>query len=164
MMSASPDQLMQEIDDLLRGIFHRYLKHGDGPPQHLDTTIGQIHCLHTIDHLGAPSMSELADALQLQPGTVTGLVDALVEGGLVTRRDDPDDRRVVRAALTAKGKRGRDRRRKAMRQRLMKLLGDIGEDDLRQVHQALTVLHDAAVRRAGERHGNPDPGDKEREG
>ena len=75
-----------------------------------------------------------------------------------------DDRGVVRAALTATGMGGRERRRKALRQRLMKLLGDIGEDDLRQVHQALTVLHDAAVRRAGERHGNPDPGDKEREG
>ena len=152
---------MQGIDDLLRGIVHRYLKHGHGPPTHLDITIGQVHCLHTIDHLGTPSMSELADALRLQPGTVTGLADGLVEHGLVERRDDPEDRRVVRVALTAKGKRGRDRRRKAMRRRLMALLGDIGDDDLRQVHQALAVLHAAAVSRAGDRRGRGRPGEPE---
>jgi DNA-binding MarR family transcriptional regulator len=93
-------------------------------------------------------MSELADALGLQPATVTGLVDGLVEEGLVERRDDPADRRIVRVALTEKGERGREQHRTAMRERLMDLLGDIGDEELKQIHSALAVLHGAAVRRA----------------
>jgi DNA-binding MarR family transcriptional regulator len=93
-------------------------------------------------------MSELSEALQLQPSTVTGLVDALVELELVERRDDPEDRRVVRAALTAKGAQGRESRRRAIRQRLAGLLGEIDDDGLRSIHSALTILHDAATNAA----------------
>ena len=37
-------------------------------------------------------------------GNVTGLTDQLVKEGLVTREDDPDDRRSYRVALTPKGR------------------------------------------------------------
>jgi MarR family transcriptional regulator, transcriptional regulator for hemolysin len=44
---------------------------------------------------------ELADMLDLQPITLTRLIDRLCESGLIERRADPDDRRAKRLYLTA---------------------------------------------------------------
>jgi MarR family transcriptional regulator, transcriptional regulator for hemolysin len=43
---------------------------------------------------------ELADTLDLQPITVTRLIDRLCDSGLIERRSDPDDRRAKRLYLT----------------------------------------------------------------
>lgn len=51
------------------------------------------------------SIRELADSLQLKHQATVGLVDRCQEAGLVERRADPIDRRVVRIALTLKGRR-----------------------------------------------------------
>jgi DNA-binding transcriptional ArsR family regulator len=70
-----------------------------------ETTPGQLRCLTVVAHLGQPAMSGLAERLGLSPGTVTGLVDALVARGLVKRLRDAEDRRIVRLRLTAEGRR-----------------------------------------------------------
>ena len=40
----------------------------------------------------------------LTPGSISVAVDRLVKKGLVSRKDDPDDRRVRQVELTAKGR------------------------------------------------------------
>lgn len=150
-MNASREELVTEIDGLLREVVRGYRRPSHALPTDLDVTVGQIHCARTIGRLGNPTMSELAEALRLHPSTVTSLVDALVERGLVERRDDVDDRRIVRVALTEKGKRRRARHREAMRARLRELMGDIDDEDLRRIHSALTILRNAAARKAKDR-------------
>jgi DNA-binding MarR family transcriptional regulator len=54
---------------------------------------------------GAPlSLVELAGKLGLEKSTVSRLVDALVDEGLVERAESADDRRYVALGLTAEGK------------------------------------------------------------
>jgi DNA-binding MarR family transcriptional regulator len=48
-------------------------------------------------------LGELAEALDSTPRNITGLVDHLERDGLVERVPDADDRRSVRARLTAAG-------------------------------------------------------------
>ncbi len=50
----------------------------------------------------APGMrqNELADLLEVEPITVSRMIDRLVESGLLERRSDPDDRRAWRIYLT----------------------------------------------------------------
>ncbi|MEU6024313.1 MarR family winged helix-turn-helix transcriptional regulator [Micromonospora sp. NPDC048871] len=55
------------------------------------------------DGLGHP-MSEVAAEASLPPGTLTKLVDQLVDRNLVFRRVDPVDRRRIRAYLTTRGR------------------------------------------------------------
>ncbi|GIF26268.1 DNA-binding MarR family transcriptional regulator [Actinoplanes tereljensis] len=50
-------------------------------------------------------MTELADGAFLPPGSLTRLVDHLVDGNLLHRRTDDADRRRVRAYLTPRGHR-----------------------------------------------------------
>jgi DNA-binding MarR family transcriptional regulator len=51
-----------------------------------------------------PSIGELSNILVERQHSVSGLVDRASAAGLVRRVTDPDDRRVVRVALTPKGK------------------------------------------------------------
>jgi MarR family transcriptional regulator, transcriptional regulator for hemolysin len=48
--------------------------------------------------------SELADLLEVQPITLTRLIDRLCENGLIERRSDPSDRRAKRLFLTPAAK------------------------------------------------------------
>jgi len=54
---------------------------------------------------GLPTVGEVADHLLLRHHSVVGLVDRAVLAGLVQRRSDPDDQRVVRLELTQQGAR-----------------------------------------------------------
>ena len=50
------------------------------------------------------SLSDLGKYLDVTKGNVTGLVDRMERDGLAKRKDDPKDRRVIRAIITPKGK------------------------------------------------------------
>jgi len=58
-------------------------------------------------HLGdrGPTVGDLADSLLLRHHSAVELIDRAEEAGLVRRVHDPDDRRVVRLRLTARGTR-----------------------------------------------------------
>lgn len=62
--------------------------------------------LNLLRHLvpGAPApMISLAKALRCDDSNVTGLVDKLEERGMISRRGDPNDRRVKLVVLTDQG-------------------------------------------------------------
>ncbi|MCF0095038.1 MarR family winged helix-turn-helix transcriptional regulator [Micromonospora sp. MH99] len=67
----------------------------------LTTEAWRVLCL-LADGQGHP-MSEVSVEASLPPGTLTKLVDQLVDRNLVFRRIDPLDRRRIRAYLTARG-------------------------------------------------------------
>jgi DNA-binding MarR family transcriptional regulator len=50
-----------------------------------------------------PTIGEVAESLLLRHHSAVGLVDRAEKAGLVERREDPADRRVVRLRLTAQG-------------------------------------------------------------
>ena len=85
----------------------------------------RLSALSVIAFAGPLSLAELAAAEQVTPPTMSRIVDALVELGLVTREVPADDRRSVRIAATAKGievmEAGRERRVSALVKRLQGL-------------------------------------------
>ena len=52
---------------------------------------------------GPPTISDVADHLLIRHHSAVGAVDRAVAAGLVERRDDPGDRRIVRLSLTERG-------------------------------------------------------------
>jgi MarR family transcriptional regulator for hemolysin len=53
-----------------------------------------------LDRHEGLNQSELAETLDLQPITLTRLLDKLSDSGLIERRPDPEDRRAKRLFLT----------------------------------------------------------------
>jgi DNA-binding MarR family transcriptional regulator len=68
----------------------------------LDLTVQQAELLCQANH-DSPSFGELARRLGCDKTNVTGMVDRLVQRGLLTRQPDPADRRVSRVVLTEEG-------------------------------------------------------------
>src|SRR4051812_22303100 len=74
----------------------------------------QLSALSVIVFGGPVTLGALADAEQVRPPTITKLIAALEEAGLVEREADVQDRRVMRVKATRRGARllheGRKRR------------------------------------------------------
>ena len=85
----------------------------------------RLSALSVVAFAGPLSLAELAAAEQVRPPTMSRIVDALVAAGLVTRHADTRDRRSVRIAVTAEGRKvmeaGRERRVRALAERLGRL-------------------------------------------
>ncbi len=74
----------------------------------------QLSALAMVERHGPLTLGELADHEQVSPPTISRVVVKLESDGLLTRQPDPDDGRVTRVLVTAKGKAllGTSRRRK----------------------------------------------------
>jgi DNA-binding MarR family transcriptional regulator len=85
----------------------------------------RLSALSVVVFAGPMSLAELAAAEQVKPPTMSRIVDALVERGLVTRIAKPGDRRSVEIEATSEGSQlldaGRERRVQALIARLKKL-------------------------------------------
>src|SRR5690349_22226468 len=63
-----------------------------------------LHVLTVLESDGPLSMGKLADALDVSVASATGIVDRMEDRGLVERRREGDDRRVVQVAATDAGR------------------------------------------------------------
>ena len=68
-----------------------------------DLTLSQFGVLEALLHCGPMTQGELAGKLLRSCGSVTSVVDILERRGLVDRERSEEDRRLVRAKLTAEG-------------------------------------------------------------
>jgi DNA-binding MarR family transcriptional regulator len=97
-------QLVQEVVELQRQLGRMIGQHA--PSVWIDSglTITQLRSLFLIVNKGSTNFRKLADALGVTPSNVTGIVDRLEEQGLVSRTQNPEDRREMTLQATNKGK------------------------------------------------------------
>ena len=62
-----------------------------------------LHVLTVLQVRGPMPMSKLADALDVSVASLTGIIDRMEARGLVERRREPDDRRVILVRRTDAG-------------------------------------------------------------
>jgi MarR family transcriptional regulator for hemolysin len=89
-------ELAFTINDVAR-LFRTY---ADQRARDLGMTRAQWAVLSRIESAQGLKHCTLAETLDLQPITLTRLIDRLCENGLIERRSDPDDRRAKRLYLT----------------------------------------------------------------
>ena len=96
--------------------------------------------LFLLDRGGATTPGELAEHERVQPPSMTKVINALADRGLVQRSDHPDDRRQVLVAVTEAGRsevRETRRRRDAW---LARRLADLTPDERATLAAAGTLL------------------------
>lgn len=69
-----------------------------------DLTVPQFSILECLGHLGPLTLGELSRKQLVSSGNITCVIDNLEKEGLVERVHSEEDRRVILAQLTAKGK------------------------------------------------------------
>ena len=72
--------------------------------KHYELTGPQLICLREILRREAATPSEIARAVSLSQGTVTGILDRLEKRGFVTRRKSTEDKRRVHIRATRRGR------------------------------------------------------------
>jgi DNA-binding MarR family transcriptional regulator len=68
-------------------------------------SLPRFRVLVVLASRGPSALHAVADALGVNPSTATRTCDRLVADGLIDRREDPVDRRLVRLTITRRGQR-----------------------------------------------------------
>jgi len=111
-----PLSLNREFAFTVNDVARMLRTYADHKASQFGITRAQWVVLARIDRFEGLKQSELAEMLDLQPITVTRLLDRLCENGLIERRSDPTDRRAKRLFLTPAAR------------PLLEQLGDLGEE------------------------------------
>jgi DNA-binding MarR family transcriptional regulator len=85
----------------------------------------------------AMTLGELSQRMMVSNGNVTGLVDRLLEQGLVSRRPSPKDRRAQLVSLTAEGRRFFGAMARANGDWIGEMLAGLSADDIETLMRLL---------------------------
>ncbi len=122
----------KEIADRLHSAAIRLLRHLRTEDAESGLTASRLSALSVIVFAGPISISDLADAEQVRPPTISRLAKEMEWEGLVRRERDSEDRRIVRLSATARGRallfEGRERRIAKLARRLAQLPGKEREE------------------------------------
>jgi DNA-binding MarR family transcriptional regulator len=103
-------------------------------------TPSMLSALSSAERQGPLTMSDLCGAEQVQPPTMTRIVAALVEAGLIAREADPGDGRVVWVKVTPEGRRLLERSRRRKEAYLARALASLEPRELETLRDAAAVL------------------------
>jgi DNA-binding MarR family transcriptional regulator len=91
-------------------------------------------------------MSVVGKQLAIAKQNMTTLIDKLMREGLVERRQDAADRRVVQIAITPRGGRFLTTSRTALQRIIRKNLSELCEEDVRSLDAALQMIRAVVTR------------------
>jgi DNA-binding MarR family transcriptional regulator len=112
----------------------------------LDLTMAQAKLLYVVTAAGELTMSEIAQRLGVTISTASGAVDHLVGLGLISRTDDPANRRQVQVSTTALGHDTLEQLRELSTRQLRALFDVLDDDELAVVERATRLMTHAVER------------------
>ena len=95
--------MVNEILELRQRAFRAMGKNERNAWMELNLTIAQLKCLQFIYFGGTTNLIKLAKVLNVTPSNVTVIVNRLVTQELVSREENPEDRRAYILSMTKKG-------------------------------------------------------------
>jgi DNA-binding MarR family transcriptional regulator len=110
----------------------------------LNLTIPQLKSLFYISRHGRVNPSGLASGIRVTPANVTGIVERLVEQGLLTRTPDSGDRRISWLTVTDRGKTLINELREGRAQEMRRTLDRLTEKELVIVAHGFELVAAAA--------------------
>src|ERR1700743_3929447 len=96
--------LNREFGFRLNAVARMLRTYADHKAGQFGITRAQWVVLVRLDRFEGLKQADLAEMLDLQPITLTRLLDRLCDNGLIQRRSDPNDRRAKRLFLTPAGR------------------------------------------------------------
>jgi DNA-binding MarR family transcriptional regulator/N-acetylglutamate synthase-like GNAT family acetyltransferase len=103
-------------------------------------SLAEVRVLYELAHRDAPTASELADALDLDRGYLSRLLQAFERDGLVRRSRSAEDGRQSPLALTPKGRKAFAPVDRASHDEIARLLAHLSEDDAQHLVDSMTTI------------------------
>jgi DNA-binding MarR family transcriptional regulator len=140
---SSTRELVEETADQVRRIT-KLLRGGSHEDwTSLSLTRAQLRILNLLQQERAAAVGQIAAHLSVTLPSVTATVDRLVQQGLVSREDDPNDRRRVINRLTPDGAALLERLQEGRRARLVAALATLTPEELETLGNALAPFERA---------------------
>ena len=143
MTMSRPTSLARDVDavaDRLHSAAIHLLRRLRVEDEALGISAPRLSALSVLVFAGPRRVGELAEAEQVEPPTMTRLVDGMERDGYVVRVADPDDRRAVIVRATAKGVRALKKGRAQRVEALAEGLRSLSADQLAALAQGVEVL------------------------
>lgn len=108
-------------------------------------TLQQIRAFALVFARGQTPITKVADALGIKPNVATGIIQRLVDRGLIARHEDPGDRRVRLLTVTDQGLALIDELAAIVLARGRKLLDQLSDEQLRQLRDILAAMEPSQI-------------------
>jgi DNA-binding MarR family transcriptional regulator len=135
---AQPLRQLIRVNGLLRRLSEpHFARFGLSPAQW-----GVLRALSRLEERGEsePRMHELGAALLVHPPSLSATLDRMERAGLVTKRDDENDRRICRVALTRTGRERLEGARDLHNQWIDRVMSGLGRPEQARLADLLTRL------------------------
>ncbi|WP_181438748.1 MarR family winged helix-turn-helix transcriptional regulator [Paenibacillus sambharensis] len=142
---ADRDQLL-ELTALFKTVIKRFRSEWAKGIED-DMTVTQFRLLQMLKTEGQKKTMDIAEALMVTPGAVTGMADKLIASGLVVRKKSELDRRVAYLAITEKGKERAEELLDKQIQTVGSLFRDFPDEDI----EHLKRIYNNLLRNLGEK-------------
>jgi DNA-binding MarR family transcriptional regulator len=140
------DERLQRIHHVMscsEALIHGFNPSRDRAWLRVDLTMPQLKTLIYVTKNSGATSGQVAANLGVGLSTITGIVDRLAEQNLVTRREDPRDRRITRVLATQSGISLVEELLQYRNEVMNAILAQLDPDQLKTVETAFQYLLDA---------------------
>ena len=133
-------ELIKEVIELQRKVNNSLRLSTQDAWMQLSLTVPQVKSLFFITDHGTTNFKNLATALKVTQSNLTGVIDRLVDQDMVSRTENPEDRRMVLLKATGKGESLVSDLRERRISHLSQALSDLSMEDLDFIIRGLSLL------------------------
>ena len=138
------DEMIASLQKMLEVFMHRSMKNFILYLKEQDLTMSHVGTLFMLHRRETCSVSEIGDHLGITTAGTSQMLNRLVDEGLIERKEDAQDRRAKRIALTNKGKVALQDSIRARQNWLQQLVETLEPDERDQVAEMLHLLLEKA--------------------
>jgi DNA-binding MarR family transcriptional regulator len=144
--ARTKQELVREILDAMAEARAGGMRQGFRNLMGRSVSMTHMHVLARLRMAGALPMSRLAEALDVSVASATGIVSRMEERGLVERKRDDADRRVVMVGLADGGTAALEEIEARGREFFGRVLEELTKDELVQLRNGFRAMHRAGQR------------------
>ena len=133
-------QILSTFPLFMHKVFHDFL-HETGEYELNKTHMKTMMIIYMGDH---PHMTHVCSHMNMEKGSLTPVIDSLIEAGLATRMRNKEDRRKVNLSLTEEGRHLVVRNLRRAQEHILKKIGHLPEDMIDRFKRAVLDLHEIA--------------------
>jgi MarR family transcriptional regulator for hemolysin len=138
-MSDTPEEAASELLEVVPALM-KEIRSEMRSQSSLDLTVPQFRALAFVNRNKDASLSAVANHMGLTLPSTSRLVDVLIQRHLITREDNPSDRRRVKLGVTNLGVTIMMNSRRGTLEYLAKKLGAVSENDRRVIVQGMAAI------------------------
>jgi DNA-binding MarR family transcriptional regulator len=146
------ETLAQNIRQFRRATFRDFLFTILHTFADFDFSMPQVATLFLLDEEGGLTIKQVAEFLGRSMSVTSRLLDQLVERGLVSRREDEQDRRMKRVAITESGRTFIETLEQRRAETQVAVIESLLPEEQAEVARAMALLAEAGKRRRSHEH------------